>query len=344
MKSLRSLVAWTFLTLSFSVSVASAEPDGRVYKIGWLWLGSWGFEPQPIERWGGPGGTFRESLQAAGYVAGKNFVIDRRHASGEADRLSAVARELAASDVDVIVTQGALATFAAMQATKRIPIIFFGTSYPVERGMVANFARPGGNVTGMAVTNADATQWRLLREVAPTVRRAGRLENAANRPADEHYAAYRASMFEQMKADAAAVGIEPIRMGVFGFDDIDPLFADLARRGDAGVVVINDPILASPDWRPSIMEMAVRYRLPTSCARDRAWAQSGCLATYTEDWDATMRSLAAQVAKILSGTKPGDIPVGQSTTHRLIINAKTAKALGLTLPPSLLARADEVIE
>jgi putative ABC transport system substrate-binding protein len=246
--------------------------------------------------------------------------------------------------VDVIVTAGSPPTVAAMQATGHIPIVFFGVSYPVEKGMVASLARPGGNVTGMAVMDAIPRQWQLLREVAPAVRRAGRLENAANRPADERYAEYRSSVLDYVKADAAAVGIEPIRMGVFGFNDIEPLLAELSRRGEAGVVVINDPLLVSLDWRPSIMEMAIRHRLPTSCARERAWAQSGCLVTYAEDWDATLRGLAAQVARVLGGTRPADIPVEQAAGQQLIVNVRTAKALGLTVPPAILARADEVIE
>jgi putative ABC transport system substrate-binding protein len=344
MRTQRSAFAGMLLALLFSSGLASAQQEGRVYRIGWLFVGSWDYEDLPIEKWASPGAAFRVGLQAAGYVAGKNFVLERRHAKGDAAGLVAEAKALVASGVDVIVTAGSAPTVAAMQATRQIPIVFFAVSYPIEKGMVASLARPGGNVTGMAVVDAIPRQWQLLREVAPAVRRAGRLEHAANRPADERYAAYRSSVLDDVKADAAAVGIEPIRMGVFGFNDIEPLLAELSRRGEAGVVVINDPLLVSPDWRPSIMEMAIRHRLPTSCARASAWARSGCLVTYTEDWSATLRGLAGQVVRVLGGTRPADIPVEQAAGQQLIVNARTAKALGLTIPPSILARADEVIE
>jgi len=344
MKTQHVTFAGMLLALLFSGGLASAQQEGRVSRIGWLFVGSWGYEDLPIEKWARPGAAFRAGLQAAGYVAGKNFVLERRHTNGDVSRLAVEAEALVASGVDVIVTAGSPPTVAALQATRHIPIVFFGVSYPVEKGMVASLAKPGGNVTGMTVMDAIPKQWQLLREVAPTVRRAGRLENAANRPADERYATYRSSVIENVNVDAAAVGIEPIRMGVFGFNDIEPLLAELSRRGEAGVIVINDPLLVSPDLRFSILEMAIRHRLPTSCARDRAWAQSGCLVTYAEDWDATLRSLAGQVARVLSGTRPADIPVEQAAGQQLIVNARTAKALGLTIAPALLARADEVIE
>jgi putative ABC transport system substrate-binding protein len=344
MRLLHSILALMTLGLTVDLPSASAQEPVGPRKIGFLEIGSWGQVSPPLEHWVGPGAAFRDRLQAAGYVAGQDFVVVRRNANGEVDWLGPEARALVASGVDVIVTGGSMATMAAMKATQIIPIVFFGVSLPVEKGIVASLKRPGRNVTGVAVIDAVAKQWQLLHQVAPEIRRAGRLENAANRPADEHYATYRAQMFETVKADASAVGIEPIRMGAFELMDIEPAFIELARRGEAGVVIMNDPLMVSLDMRPTILDIATRLRLPTSCARDRAWAQSGCLVTYAEDWEATLRAVAGQVAKVLHGTKPGDVSVEQSLSHKVIINAKTAKALGLTVPPALLAAADEVIE
>jgi putative ABC transport system substrate-binding protein len=343
MKTLPLACAGLLLALGLGSVDAAAQEEGRIYKIGWLWTGSWGYEQPALAKWAGPGAVFRDSLRAAGYDPGKNLIVEARHAQGDDARLVAEAEALVAADVDVIVAGGSMPTIAAMQATKRIPIVFFGVSYPVEKGIVTSRTRPGGNVTGTEVTTGPK-QWQLLREVAPTVRHAGRLENAALRPAGEHYAVYRRSMFEEVKADAASVGIEPMRMGVFGLNDVEPLFGELARRGNAGLVVINDPLLFSLQWRPTILQIAVRHRLPTSCARERGWAQSGCLVTYAEDWSTTMQGVAAQVVKVMRRTKPADIPVEQSSHHKLIINIKTANALGLTVPQSILAHADEVIE
>lgn len=350
MKRLHVALVGVVFTLVFCCGVVSAQEAERVYRIGWLAVGSPGYVSPPLEKWAVPGAAqFRDSLRDAGYVAGRNLVVDRRHANGDFGQLAMVAEALVASGVDVLVAEGTPPTIALMQATKSIPIVFLGVGFPVEMGIVASLTAPGGNVTGTAITVGRQKQWQLLHEIAPTVQRAGYLSAAANRPADEQYASYRASMLETVNAEAAAAGIEPIRMGIFEFLDIEPLFDELARHGDAGVVLSGDLILLDREWLPSIrmwlpsiLEMAVRHRLPTSCTGEREWAKRGCLVTYAEDWG--VDSVAIQLAKVLKGTKPADIPIAQSTGHRLIINSKTAKALDLTVPPAMLARADEVIE
>lgn len=336
-----SAVVWCLLV---GCGIASAQSAERVHKIGWLFVGSSGYVSPPLEDWASPGAAFRERMRAHGYLGGRNFIVDRRHASGDVARLAAEADSLVASGVDVIVAQGPPATIALMQATKDIPIVFFSVSYPVEMGIVTSLTVPHRNATGTTVTTAGPKLWQLLRDVAPNVRQAGRLAHAANRPANERYAAYRTSMSETVRAEAASAGIVPIQMGVFQFNDIDPLMAELARRGDAGIVLLHDLIILNPMGRPSIPEMAVRHRLPSSCEGDIAWAKWGCLVTYAEDWDAILGTVAAQVVSILGGTKPADIPVVQLTGQKLIINTKTAKALDLVIPATLLARADEVIE
>ena len=344
MRPLLSAVAWTLLAFMVDIGAAAAQQSGRVYKIGWLWIGRPGYVPVPIEKWTAEGAAFRDSLRDSGYVVGKNLVVDVRHASGDAARLEAEAEALVAMGVDVIVTQGTPPTVAAMKATKRLPIVFEGVGDPVEKGIVASLARPGGNVTGMAVLIAGAKQWQLLHELRRPYDAPDSFSNAANNPADDRQVAWLTFSRERMKADAAAVGIEPVSMRVYTLKDVETKFAELASEGAAGIVVNADALLSNPEWRPAIMEVALRHRLPTSCAQLRLWAESGCLMTYSEDWSAVRRGLTAKVVKVLQGTAPADIPDEQPTTYKLLINAKTAKALDLTVPPLLLALADEVIE
>ena len=344
MRPVLSVLAWMIVALTVDLSTAAAQQPGRVYKVGWLQIGRPGFVAAPVEKWTGEAAAFRDSLRDAGFVTGKNLVVEMRHANGDAARLDAAAEALIASGVDVIVTLGTPPTVAAARATKRIPVVFFGVSDPVEKGIVSSLARPGGHVTGMAVMIAFPKQWELLHEMAPAVTRGGFLGNAANRPAADQQARWEEFQVERMKADAAAVGIEAVRMRVHTLDDVEARFAEIAGGGSAGVVVVHDALLASAEWRHSLMGMALKHRLPTSCAQVQAWAEAGCLVTYAEDWYAIQRGAAAQVAKVLRGTAPADIPVEQPTDYKLIINAKTAKFLELTVPPALLARAHEVIE
>jgi putative ABC transport system substrate-binding protein len=182
------LVLSSLLALVVGIDAASAQLPGRVYKMGALWIGRPGYVQEPMEQWKGTGATYRDALRDHGFVLGKNFVVEVRHAHGDATRLAAEAEALVASGVDVITTQGTPPTVAMMQVTKHIPIVFSGVGDPVEKGIVASLARPGGNVTGMAVLIAGPKQWQLLHEIAPAVRRAGLLSNAANRPAQDRQA------------------------------------------------------------------------------------------------------------------------------------------------------------
>jgi putative ABC transport system substrate-binding protein len=344
MRAWLSGVVWVVAALMADVCAASAQQPGRTYKIGWLSIGRPGFVPVPVEKWTEERGAFRDLLRDSGFVAGKNLLVDQRHAYGEAARLAAEAEALVASGVDVIVTQGTPPTAAALKATNRIPIVFYGVGDPVEKGLAASLARPGGNATGMAVMIAFSKQWQLLREAAPSVRRAAMIGNSGNRPNDDRRAAFDRFWSERMRADAAAVGIEPVETTAYTLKDVEAIFATLDGEGPAGLIVVNDALFNSPDWRPSIIEMAIKHRLPTSCAQTRSWAESGCLVTYYENWHAISRGAAAQVVKVLRGTPPADIPIELPTDYKLVVNMKTAKTLDLTVPPSLLARADELIE
>jgi putative ABC transport system substrate-binding protein len=338
------LATWMIVALIVIARAAEAQQPGRVYKIGNLSIGRPGFVIPPPEQWIGPQGAYRDTLRDAGFVLGKNLVFEVRHGNGDATRLGAEAEALVASGVDVIVTSGTPSTLAAIQATTRIPIVFVGVSDPVEKRIVSNLARPGSNVTGMAVMIAYAKQWELLHEVAPTVRRAPHLFTLKGIATGDRATAMNEWFVRSMKAFAAVVGIETFPLGVNSLSEVEAKFAELASGGAAGVFVLNESLMTTDEWRPFILKMALNHRLPTSCAENREWAESGCLVTYAEDWYAIGRGGAAQVVKVLRGTWPGDIPVEQPTSYKLIINDKTAKALDLTVPPALLAAAAEVIE
>lgn len=316
MRPLSVVVLWTALiVLLVSVGTVAAQQSGRIYKLGWLWLGRPGLVPVPAEKWAGDWAAYRDVLRDAGFVLGKNLVVEQRHASGDESRLMTEAEALVGAGVDAIVTQGTPPTVAAMQATKSIPIVFYGVGDPVEKGVIASLGRPGGNVTGMAVQIAMPKQWQLLHDVAPAVRRAGFLGNAGNVPAADRRTAFEAFQVERMRTSAAAVGIEPIRMRVNSLGDVEPKFAALAAAGDAGVVVVNDALLVSQEWRPVILELALKYRLPTSCAQSPPWASSGCLVTYIENWNAILRGAAAQTVKVFKGAAPDRISVEQPTDY-----------------------------
>jgi putative tryptophan/tyrosine transport system substrate-binding protein len=344
MKLLFSTFAWAILCLTGDIGTASAQQADRVYRIGWLWVGVPNEVPPPMEKWSGSWMPFREALRENGFVLGKNLSAEIRTANGDIGQLQAQAAALVAANVDVIVTPGTPATLAAMQATKSIPIVFPGVGGPIEKGIVASLAKPGGNVTGMAVNVESHKMWDLLKEIAPATRRVGTLSNARNSEgmAPERVQAFRAKVDADYKVLATSLGMDsiPIRVSVLG--DIDPALDALAKSGGAGLVVLTDATLFS--WRTSIMEIARRYRLVTACQQSFEWAQEGCVITYGELPLDIRRGAALQVAKILRGMKPIDIPVEQPTKFKLFINAKAANELGLTIPPSILASADEVIE
>jgi putative ABC transport system substrate-binding protein len=344
MELLRPVLTWIVLALLSSVSVASAQQEGRVYRIGWLWVGVPNEVPPPMEKWSGSWAPFREVLRENGFVLGKNLSAEIRTANGDIGQLQAQAAALVAANVDVIVTPGTPATLAAMQATKSIPIVFPGVGGPIEKGIVASLAKPAGNVTGVAVNVESRKMYQLLKEIAPATRRVGLLSNARNSEGmgPERVQAFRAKVDAEYKELSTSLDMDfvPIRVSALG--DIDPALDALAKSGGAGLVVWTDATLFS--WRTSIMEIARRYRLVTACQQSFEWAQEGCVITYGELPLEIRRGAALQVAKIFRGMKPADIPVEQPTKFKLIINAKAAKELGLTVPPSMLALAEEVIE
>ena len=297
-----------------------AQQAGKVYRIGVLREGA--------DTWAKP---FADAMREFGWVEGQNFKIERRHADGR-DKLPALAAELVGLKVDVILTSGTPATRAAKGATKTIPIVFNLASDPVETGLVASFARPGGNITGFALGTYDGKLLEVLKEGVPRV---SRVAYPATPPIAE--APSRASL----NAAARALGVELKGVVVKGPEDFDSFFAAAKRLGDGAVLVPNVA------WfRPHLERIgaaAAKNHLP-AIGYDRQFAESGGLLSYGPTPLQNVPRLAAQLDKILKGAKPADLPVEQPTKFELVVNLKTAKALGLTIPQSVLIRADQVFE
>jgi putative tryptophan/tyrosine transport system substrate-binding protein len=346
MRWLLSFMAWALVASMADIFPASAQEPGRVYRVGWLVIGRPGLVIPPMEKWTNPGGVaIRDALQNSGFALGKNLIVEARNAQGDQDRLAAEVESLVAANVDVIITQGTPPTVAALNGTKPVPVVFFGVGDPVEKGIIASLAKPGGNATGMAVLISYGKLWQLLHEISPSTRRVAVVSNERNSMAlsQERRAPYRAFFNKRMTDEATAVGLESIRTPVNSLDEAGSKLAEFAIGGNAGILISTDAILF--DWRAAIMEMALKNRMPSACPQDRGWAEAGCLVTYTENYGAAVLGTGATVVKVLRGAKPADIPAEQpASSFKLIINAKTAKALDLTVPPALLAMADEVIE
>jgi putative ABC transport system substrate-binding protein len=341
-KGLASALAAFLLALGAVIGTASAQQPDRVYKIGWLDLGRPGLVFHPFDKWTGTSAAFPTTLREKGFISGKNLMIEWRQAEGDITKLRAQADALVATGPDVIVAGGTPAVVAAMQATRTIPIVFPGVGDPVGKGIVASLAKPGGNVTGMAVNTANPKMWQMLKDVAPHLKRVSGLSNALNSHGIQDVAALRARATEALRAEAATVGLDYTPMRLSTRDEIEPAIARVAAEGDAGIVIFTDQTII--EWREPIMAAALRHRLPTICSQWFEWAKAGCVLTYGEDWYAMRRGAALQIVQILRGARPADIPVEQPTTFKLIVNTQTAKALGLTIPASVAAIADEVIE
>jgi putative ABC transport system substrate-binding protein len=303
---------------------ARAQQREKVYKIGILSAGS------PV-----PGPTLLADLRELGYVEGKNLTFERRYAEDRLDRLPKFAAELVSLKVDVIMAAGTLAPLAAKRATSAIPIVMMAAGDPVGSGLVASLAQPGGNVTGTSLMAPDLGGKRLefLKELLPRVSRVAVLWNAAN--------PYSALVFKETAGAAETLGVELQSLEVREPADIDAaLEAAMGQHANA-LITVEDPLTI--DLRKKIAEFAVDHRLPTISGL-RVFVDSGALMSYGADLANIIRRSVVYVDKILKGAKPSDLPVEQPTKFELVINLKTAKSLGLTIPSLLLARADEVIE
>jgi len=286
---------------------------------------------------GGPAAALplMQALQELGYVEGRNAAFFARSADARVERLPGLAAELVELGVDVIITGGSEATRAAKLATASIPIVFSGPSYPVEEGLVASFARPGGNVTGFTVAMSDtvAKHLQLLQEVAPTMASVAVIWSPAN---PGHTFAFR-----DTESAAAPLRLKVYSVPMASANDMDQAATTIARlRPDALIVQPAPPI--SGDLQ-RIGALAAKLRIP-SISINRQLAERGLLMSYGADVRDAPRRVAAYVDRIFKGARPAELPVERPLKFELVINMKTAKALGLTVPRSLLARAEEIIE
>ena len=278
---------------------------------------------------------FLAGLRELGYVEGRNVRIEYRWARGRLDQLPQLAAELARLDVKVLVTSVTEASLQAKKATARIPIVMAAVGDPVGAGLVASLARPGGNVTGTSSVSIDIVgkQIELLPVVVPGITRAAALWNPAN-------STYQAQQLRQAEKAARMAGLELQLIEVRSGDEIATAFNRI-KSGTQALAVLGDAALVL--HATTIAELALRKRLVT-VGLNRTWASAGLLLTYGPSFSDLYKRAATYVDKILKGAKPADLPVEQPTAFELIVNLRTAKALGLTVPPSLIARADEVIE
>jgi putative ABC transport system substrate-binding protein len=318
------------LALLAAPLAAGAQP-GKVYRLGLLYGSSPAFNPEsdPSDK------AFVQGLRENGYVLGQHLAIEFRSALGRPERLPGLAAELVRLPVDMIVTSSTAAALAAKGATSNIPIVMMGVSDPVGRGLVASLARPGGNVTGL--TNNPGAGWdskmlELLKEAAPRVSRVVLVHSGA---------APELGALKALEMVGPGLGVTILTAEVRDPDGLAEAFAAIVRQRADALFVTPSPL----NYRllQRIVEFATANRLPTMFG-DRAYVDAGGLMSYWTSWNDLSRRAAYYVAKILKGAKPADLPVEQPTKFELVINLRTAKALGLTIPPAVLARADEVIQ
>ena len=299
--------------------MAHAQQINQMRRIGVLLISG----PEPL-------GPFREALGDLGYVDGKNIRFEVRSAQGQDARLPQLAGELVRSQVDVLIAVQTPAAQAAKNATRSIPIVVMAGD-PIATGLISNLARPDGNVTGLSATAAEAAakSLELIPEIKPGARRVGLLGNADD--------PFMKPFFEQIQRGAPTVHLEVHEVIVSSGDELKNAFASIARdRVDAVVVQGSLPVKLTVD-------LALKYRLP-SLSTQKSAVQAGMLMSYSASFAERARVVASYVDKILKGVQPADLPVQQPTMYEIAINLKTAKALGLVVPPLLLARADAVIE
>jgi len=305
--------------------VAEAQEPGKVFRIGSL---------SPA---GNPAleGVFLDAMRSLGYVEGKNLIVERRYADNQLERLPALAAELVSLKVDVIVATGTVAPLAVKKVTTTIPVVIWSTGDPVGSGIASSLARPGGNTTGLTIDSPELAGKRLqlLKELVPGLTRVAVIGNAAN--------PYAGVVFKETQQAAYLLGIGIESIEVRSPLDFDTAFGDVVKGNPSGLVVVEDPLTFSE--RTRIVNFATANRLPVMYGM-REFASAGGLIAYGPDYPELLRRAAIYVDKILKGAKPGDLPIEQPTKFELVINLKTAKALGITIPHSLLLRVDEVIQ
>jgi ABC-type uncharacterized transport system substrate-binding protein len=307
---------------------AEAQQPKKVPRIGYLSYGSVEIEKSSLA-------VLQQGLRELGYVEGKNIVVEGRYAEGRSERFPELLAELIGLKVDVLVVAGDPAAHAAKKATSTIPIVIVTSPDPVGTGLIASLAHPGGNVTGLSDFHGGVVTKRLelLKDVAPLASRIAVLLNPAN--------ASNPIQLKDIQAAAPAFRVTLISLEVKGPDDIDPAFTTIVKERSGALLVLGDRLFATNQTQ--IIELAVKNRLPTIYSH-RLYVEAGGLMSYGANFTDQYRRAATYVDKILKGAKPADLPVEQPTKFELVINLKTAKQIGLTIPQSVLYRADKVIK
>jgi putative tryptophan/tyrosine transport system substrate-binding protein len=326
---------YSFMVLSvalFALSVpAQAQQAAKVFRIGFMA----GVSPPPAEPSRSNIEAFRQGLREFGYIEGKNVIIESRWADGKLDRLPELAAELVGLQVDVIVTGGTPAVIAAKQSTSTIPIVAASADNLVEAGVVASLARPGGNVTGSTRVDADFSGKRLelLKEAFPKLSRLAVLSHGALGGDQEE--------LEETQTAAAASGVQIASFHVQDPSRFVSAYAEMKKKRADALIIFTSSFTSF--HRRKLLELASESRLPTMCAQ-AAWIEAGCTMSYGPNLTEFYRHAAYFVDRILKGTKPADLPVERPRKYELIINLKAAKQINVTIPPSVLARADKVIK
>jgi putative ABC transport system substrate-binding protein len=315
-------VAWT----GAAPLSALAQKPGKVWRIGFL------METETADNaWTLDG--FRLGMRELGYVDGRDYVLEQRAASNDTSRLHALAAELIALKIDLIVATSTPSAMAARDATREIPILIIGAGNPVGSGLALSLRRPGGNVTGLTTITSELISKRLdlLHQIVPGLRRVGFFyapDNASNM-----------LNYKQLQSDCARLGYTLIAVPVHKREDLAAAFSALQRDKAQGVVLTD----VFRTWTAIIIEQVAKHRLPAVYGGLR-WSNAGGLVTYFVNPVEAHRRAATYADKIFKGAKPGELPIEQPTTFELVINLKTAKALGLTIPPSVMVQATRVIE
>ncbi|MBI4525278.1 MAG: ABC transporter substrate-binding protein [Deltaproteobacteria bacterium] len=316
------------VTLASCAAIAEAQRPNKVYRIGYL--------PRGFASLSVPDQAFRKSLRDLGYIEGKNILLEYRYSQGDIARIPVLVRELVQRQVDVLVVASLVGIRAAKQATKAIPIVMLTSVDPVATEIVDSLARPGGNITGLTSLSRDLSAKRveLLKEVIPGMSRFAILWDAdAPGPA---------IAFREYKSAAGAFKLHLQSVEIHGPNpDFPAAFQAAAKERASALVTIANPLIAK--YRTQIVELTTKSRLPSLHESSRFVEAGGLLSYSTNEVDQFSRA-ATYVDKILKGAKPGDLPVEQPTKFELVINLKTAKQIGLTIPPNVLARADTVIK
>jgi putative ABC transport system substrate-binding protein len=315
------------MTLLAAALAAEAQPEGKMYRIGLLWDSPAVF-PESIE-------AFRQGLRELGYVEGRNITIEYRWAEGKPARIRELAEELVRLKVDVIVAPSSIYTGAAKRATSTIPIVFMSHADPLGSGHVASLARPGGNATGLTImmTDTNVKGLELFKQALPRLARVAVVWDPAT---PSHGPGLKA-----VEAAGPSLGLRILSVPVRGTSEYENAFSTMVREHADGVLVLSTPLFIA--GAKPLAELALRHRLP-SLFGPKHNVEAGGLMCYSPRRADLYHRGAVFVDKILKGARPADLPVEQATRFELIINTRTAKALGVSITPSVLARADELLE